>query len=170
MIQSCWNGDQRSSLLQYVAAEMEIKGLHYFNLELLKCQSRASLLQSGDVEMSIKVFSTLIWSCWNVDQGLLYLDLEMLKCQSRSSLLWSRDVEMPIKVFTTLIWSCRNVDLRLLYFNLNLLKCQSKSSLLWSWSGMLKCWSRAFILWSRVLQCWSRAFLLRSGRSSYQKS
>ena len=80
-IWSCWNVDQRSSLLQPGVVEMSIKGLRsevvemsikgllYFDLKLLKCRS--------------KVFSTLIWSCWNVDQ--------------RFSLLWSEVIEMSIK-------------------------------------------------------------------------
>jgi len=71
---------------------MLTKGLLYFNMELLKYRS--------------KVFSTSIWSCWNVDQrysllqfgvaemsieGILYFNLELLKC-------WS-------KVFSTSIWN-----------------------------------------------------------------
>ena len=56
---------------------MAFKGLLYLNLELLKCRS--------------KVFSTSIWSCWDVNQGLLYFDLEF--------------VEMAIQGFSTSIWS-----------------------------------------------------------------
>ena len=89
---------------------MSIKGLLYsnLNLEMLKCQSTASALQSQSrvVEMAFKgllylnlellkcrskVFSTSIWSCWDVNQGLLYFDLEF--------------VEMAIQGFSTSIWS-----------------------------------------------------------------
>ena len=82
-----WNlkkGDQRSSLLQSGLVKMSIKGLLYFNLDLLKCRS--------------KVFSTSIWSCWNVHQ--------------RSSLLRSGLVEMWTNVFSTSIWTCWNVNQR----------------------------------------------------------
>ena len=109
---------------------MLIKGLLYFDLELLKCQSK--------VFSWSKDFSTSIWSCWNVNQrsgivemstkGLLYFDLELLKCQS--------------KVFSSSIWSCWNVDQRssllwsgvvemsikrLLYFDLELLPTKSQN-------------------------------------------
>ena len=89
---------------------MSIKGLLYsnLNLEMLKCQSTASALQSQSrvVEMAFKgllylnlellkcrskVFSTSIWSCWDVNQGLLYFDLEF--------------VEMAIQGFSTSICS-----------------------------------------------------------------
>ena len=118
---------------------MSIKGLLYFNLELLECQS--------------KVFSTSIWSFWNVDQrsslpksgvvemlieGLLYFNLVLLECRS--------------KFFSTSIWSCWIVDQRsslpqsrlvemsikgFLYFDLKLLECQSKvfSTSIWT------CWN-----------------------------
>ena len=76
--------DLRVCLPQSGLFEMSIKGLLYFSLELLECRS--------------KVFSTLIWTCWNVDQrssllqsgivgvsikSLLYLNLEFLKCRSK---------------------------------------------------------------------------------------
>ena len=89
---------------------MSIKGLLYsnLNLEMLKCQSTTSALQSQSrvVEMAFKgllylnlellkcrskVFSTSIWSCWDVNQGLLYFDLEF--------------VEMAIQGFSTSICS-----------------------------------------------------------------
>ena len=86
-ILSCWNVDQRFSLLRSGVVEMLIKGLLYFDL-LLKCRS--------------KVFSTSIWSCWNVNQ--------------RSSLLRSGVVEMStngllyfnLKLLTT---NCQNLGL-----------------------------------------------------------
>ena len=120
----CWNVDQRSSLLWSEIAQSQswwkatkgllnlgtwrkaIKGLLYFNLDLLKCRS--------------KVFSTSIWTCWNVHQMssllrsglvemsnkcLLYFDLDLLKCQSKVfsdlDLLKCRS-----KVFSTSIWNC----------------------------------------------------------------
>ena len=101
-IWNCWNVDQRSSLLRSEIAQSQswwkatkgllnlgtwrkaIKGLLYFNLDLLKCRS--------------KVFSTSIWSCWNVHQ--------------RSSLLRSGLVEMWTNVFSTSIWTCWNVNQR----------------------------------------------------------
>ena len=76
--------DLRVCLPQSGLFEMSIKGLLYFSLELLECWS--------------KVFSTSIWTCWNVDQ--------------RSSLLQSRVVGVSIK--------------SLLYLNLEFLKCRSK--------------------------------------------
>ena len=137
---------------------MLVKGLLYFNLELVKYWSRSSLLWSGVVEMSIKVFSTSIWRRWIVDQGL-HFDLELLKFRSRSSLLQSGVVGIDLELLEcrsrsfTLIWRCWIVDQGLLYFDLEMLKCQSRSSL--PRFGMLKCWSRASIPWSGVLQCWS---------------
>ena len=88
-------------------------------MELLKCRSRASLLQSGIGEIPIKVFSTLIWSCWNVDQGLLYFDLDC--CNVDLGLL-----NLNLEFY--------NVDLGLLYLNLELLKCWSNvfSTSIWS--------------------------------------
>ena len=124
LIRSYWHVDQRSFLLRSEIAQSQswwkatkgllnlgtwrkaIKGLLYFNLDLLKCRS--------------KVFSTSIWTCWNVHQMssllrsglvemsnkcLLYFDLDLLKCQSKvfsdMDLLKCRS-----KVFFTSIWNC----------------------------------------------------------------
>ena len=109
LIWNCWNGDKRSSLLQYGIVEMAIKVFLYFNLDCWNVDQRSSLPQFGVVEMSIK--------------GLLFLNLELLKCR--------------LKVLSTLIsiWTCWNGDQRssllqfgvvemsikcLLYLNLNL--------------------------------------------------
>ena len=133
---NCWNASQRGFSTLIWTAEMSIKGLLYFDLELVKCRS--------------KVFSTSTWSWRNFDQrfsllrsrvveisikGLLYFDLELflyfdlklLKCRS--------------KVFSTSIWSWWNFNQRssllqfeiagvlikgLLYFNLELLPAKVK--------------------------------------------
>ena len=69
-IWSCWNGEQ--SLL-------------YFDLELLECNRRSSLLRSGLLECRSKVFSTSIQNDEMLIKGLLYFNLELVKCQSRPS-------------------------------------------------------------------------------------
>ena len=89
--------DLRASLPRFGVVEMSIKGLLYLNLDSLKCW--------------LKVFSTSIWNCWNIDQmsfllwskvacmlikGLFYFDLKLLECRSKG--------------FCSLIWSCWNVD------------------------------------------------------------
>ena len=115
---------------------MLIKGLLYFNLELVKCQSRPFLLWSEIIEMSIKVFSSLIRNAKMLIKGLFYFNLELVKC-------WSR-------VISTLIQNCWNVDQRtsllrfgivemlikeLLYFNPELLKCRPKDFSISIWNA-----------------------------------
>ena len=114
---------QRSSLFQSGVVEMAIKGFLYFNLELLKWQSKVFPISMWTVEMAIKgllysnlellkcrskVFSTSIWTCWSVDQ----MSSLLRSGHQRSFLLQSRLVEVSIK--------------GLLYFDLDLLKCWSK--------------------------------------------
>ena len=110
---------------------VSIKGIIFFNLELLKWKS--------------KVFSASIWSCWNGDmviKGLLYFNLVLLKWRShdfstsiwnccngnqRSSLLQFGLLKLRSKVFSLLQSGIVEMLIKgLLYANLELLKCQSK--------------------------------------------
>ena len=104
-----WNlkkGDQRSSLLQSGLVKMSIKGLLYFNLDLLKCPPN--------------VISTSIWTCWNVEQMSSLLRSGLVE-MSIKGLLWYGLVEMSIK-------GLLYFDLKLL--NLNLDERQPKGFLM----------------------------------------
>ena len=123
-IWSCWNVDQRSSLLRSEIAQSQswwkatkgllnlgtwrkaIKGLLYFNLDLLKCPPN--------------VISTSIWTCWNVEQMSSLLRSGLVE-MSIKGLLWYGLVEMSIK-------GLLYFDLKLL--NLNLDERQPKGFLM----------------------------------------
>ena len=104
-----------------------VKGLLYFNLYCWNVWSKV-------FSTLIRVYFTLIWNCWNVNQGLLYFNLELLEWRTKFSLLWSRVVGMSIKGLLYFNLDCWNGDQRF-----SLLRCR-----------MMKCWSKVFStsIWS----------------------
>ena len=83
LIWSFWNVDQRSSLLQSGIAEISIKGLLYFNLKLLKWQSKVFFTSIWTTEMSIKCV-LYFWIVEMSIKGLLYFNLELLSVKSQN--------------------------------------------------------------------------------------